>query len=1118
MQHAAGLQYGQGAVNSHQSPTFADITQTGGNTTSSLRQFRKKEGPEKNTNTDLNDTSHIARVPPHNHYPARPNDYYRYPQQYPDYTTAPYKESPAQVKYSEIAETPLQNVDHLSKHKDLMDMCNLQQMPASRQQNYASNPALQYHPESQYQQYKYAQCRKYPPQENDFLAKLQRINPTMARSIMSDHHIRESQTTYPHHYQNQRYYPAHNPAYNYQYNYPSCNYRANQMPVGGAQYNDRSLSPRNLMMNYSNSQKISPNYQQYNPPEYAQHYQHRRVGTTLPQDYYQQCRSAPYNMPNHQETNENRSGSGGLRHFIENWAEEEAPSEITPIFKENVRLHGNDTNNEQVFVINSSDFPPCLENVSLVPTENGQYIIKTGALDNSIVRIKETENNGERTVNLQIVEKNEESGEKTTAETTVPYQENQTKDCDQTDQGEGDKAKTSEAKDEESIETSVIVANEASIIKDMPLIDEETPTEESNNLLEENHVTTTTKRTQRIFSVDDIIGTSPTQTRRNSLQFPPKGGDEDCVEKEDQDEEEDEEVELRDAISVEDNSVILEIGGALVQLNINQVNGTKILSVLALSESLVIDVNGNYQEGVEEEIEDLQCQNEVVIGEENEENEVTLEENLKKSDTKSLREEEDLKKTDEETKPIEEELKKRKQTDKEEILKKCDEEEIKISESVDETKKTEAESVERLKKCDEEELRKAESIDERKKIEVEKLKKRDEELKKAELIDEKKKTEVDKSKKRDEEELKKAESIDEKKKIEAEKLKKRDRKLCEVEQEVKKGETVDENEKIKLETVEKSKKREKKLKCEEEELLKKTEPMKDETCEKLKKREKKLTEENDEKLKKREDESHEKKKRDDEIKQKKKRDNHERKKREKKLSSEESEEKMKKVAGEEEVKKKRERSLSEEMKKPNVETNEDEEIVLKKHGKKAIIESDDSENEESGTKLNETKDKKIDDLIREEIFEECARLTEEISKKSEEVKEVEKPVTKAAKKLYVTDSSLKKPKLSKLEETVNKIKSLKEKTANKEEKKPSKKVTFNLDNEEMDRKKLSWEEYNNRKRKAPTNEPKNKIMENTVTSSDDINDETVKKLPDCALIRIVCEITKVNFSKCRFFM
>ncbi|XP_044260559.1 trichohyalin-like [Tribolium madens] len=1222
MQHA-GLQYGQGAVNSHQSPTFADITQTGGNTTSSLRQFRKKEGLEKNSNTDLNniDTSHIARVPPHNHYPARPNDYYRYPQ-YPDYS-APYKESPAQVKYSEIAETPLQNVDHLQKHKDIhMDMCNLQQMPASRQQNYASNPALQYHPESQYQQYpqlgKYnvpptPQCRKYPTQENDFLAKLQRINPTMARSIMSDHHIRESQSTYPHHYQNQRYYPTHNPAYNYQYNYPSCNYRTNQMPVGGAQYpaqNDRSLSPRNLMMNYSNSQKISPNYGQYNPPEYAQHYQHRR--TALTQEYYQQtCRSASY-MGGHQitEANENRAGSGGLRHFIENWAEEEGPNEITPIFKENVRLHSNDTNNEQVFVINSSDLPPCLENFSLVPTENGQYIIKSGTLDNSIVRIKETENS----VNLQIVEKNDsllEEIAKTSEDTTVPYQENQTKDCDETTKNKSqseEQPKANEEKEEESVETSVIVANEASVIKDMPLIDEdhheekkeETPPIEENDkdLLEESHVTTTTKRTQRIFSVDDIIGTFPTQTRRNSLQFPLKGEEESensPNEENHSKEEENEEVELRDAISVEDNCVILEIGGALVQLNINHVNGTKILSVLPLSESLVIDVNGNYQEGIEEEIEeDLQCQNEVVIGEENEENEVSLEFNETEDDEKKHKPQKMKKNSEDEviTKKAEKEKSNLETED-------CVNKVKKVEESVEKGKKKAPEMKKPEKKilCEEEELKKVEPTDDKKKIEdqiVEKLKKReekkheknlvcDEQLKKTELNDEKNKIGdevVEKLKKREEkkreknllceEELKKTELNDEKNKIGdevVEKLKKREEKKREknlaCEEELKKTLPNNEKKKFDYEVVEKLKKREEKKRdkklCEEE--LKKTEPI--EETKKID--EKKLTEENEENLKKREEENHEKKKRDDDIRQKKKHEDesNERKKRDKKLSEEselkkvEEREVRKKHEEGQEKKKRDRRSVSEEMKKrekkPNVEEeshikklnnediqskNLDEDIVLKKNGKKAVIESDDSESEEivdkkiekqpklcvieekeenTKKKINEespVKDKKVDDKIREEILEECARLTEEMPqsgetlKKTEEIKEIEKPVTKAAKKLYVTDSSVKKPKeekqkLSKLEETVNKIKSLKEKTAKKEEKKSPKKVTFNLETEireiskeEIDRKKLSWEEYNKRKRKAPlaSDEPKNKIMENTVTSSDDISETVVEKI------------------------
>ncbi|KAH0807853.1 hypothetical protein GEV33_014938 [Tenebrio molitor] len=482
-------------------------------------------------------------------------------------------------------------------------------------------------------------------------------------------------------------------------------------------------------MNYGTSpQKISPGYSQYNAPEYAQHYQHRRA--SIPQEYYQQaCRANPY-MGGHQispESNDNRGASGGLRHFIENWAEEEGPADITPIFKENIRIH-NDSTNEQVFVINSSDIP--LENVALVPTENGQYIIKS---DSSVVRIKETttENNGERTVNLQIVEATpkpdcmlaEESNKTSTEETppTVPYQENQTaKDCDEetkTSQSSEEQKKSSEepiqqaenthteTDEHSSSEMSVIVSNEVSVIKDMPIIEEdhaknednakkndqdkkddetteekqeessETTVEENSeekevaqdeseetNVLEENHVTTTTKRTQRIFSVDDIInniGNSPNQSRRSSLQFAPKGDEEKCedspVDDEKLSEEAEEEMEYRSAISVDDDSVILEIGGALVQLNINHLNGTKILSVLPLTDSLVIDVNGNYQDceesgvtapeeerlveedqsveenphaQIEDDISTSVCQSEVVIGEENVEDEVFFDLNV----------------------------------------------------------------------------------------------------------------------------------------------------------------------------------------------------------------------------------------------------------------------------------------------------------------------------------------------------------------------------------------------------------------------------------------------------------------------------------------------------------
>lgn len=631
-----------------------------------------------------------------------------------------------------------------------------------------------YKPESQYQQYhpsqipKYnmpnipSQCRKYPPHENEFLAKLQRINPSMARSIISDHHMRDPQAAYSgmdqaRMYQNQRYFPnpmQNNPSYNYhnipQPYYPSsCNYpRSNQMSVGGAQYpginqhSERSLSPRNMNMgmNYgAPPQKVSPNYGQYNPPEYAQHYQHRRASMP-PQEYYQQsCRTTAY-MPPHQlppETADNRPSSG-IRHFIENWAEEEGPGEsLAPIFKESVRLH-NDASNEHVFVIESSAIPQ-LENVALVPTENGQYIIKSGIDNNSIVRIeKPNEDVTERAVNLQIIESNTKTdcmllNENLTNEETanpVPYKENQINtNCDEktilneplSEAPIVEKPQQTK-KDTIDAEPSVIVCNEVSVIKDMPLIDEpltlqveehrlaeilepeitnntekekalteekektieereeriveekqvaedkektaaehieklvpevkELATSEEKEaeeevdddddddgdnpakilekelLLTENHITSSTKRTQRIFSVDDIINTAgaiSSQTRRNSLQLI-EYFDNSSLSKEDEDKDEQEEDKTRDktenqeektdehkhgeeevdeeatytnAISVEENSIILEIGGALVQLNLNHYNGTKVLSVLPLSESLVIDVNGNLQDNLE---------------------------------------------------------------------------------------------------------------------------------------------------------------------------------------------------------------------------------------------------------------------------------------------------------------------------------------------------------------------------------------------------------------------------------------------------------------------------------------------------------------------------------------
>ncbi|KAJ8953709.1 hypothetical protein NQ314_007319 [Rhamnusium bicolor] len=496
----AGQQYGQGGASSHPGAPYGhtDSSTSNGSITSSLRQFRKKDVEKQ----QVNDTgasvaeSHVARVAPHNHYPPRPTECYRYPSQFQDYSLS------SQVKYSEISDPqPLQEqlsptVIQKAKGKEYMDMCNVQQTHMKQpypdhlnsQQSYPpdSNPHghaqyLQkdpqvhppYKPESQYfpkepqyqqlphQIQKYnmpTQIRKYP--ENDFLSKLRRIHPTMARSIMSDHHLQESQPSYqamdqnrmyPH--QNQRYMnysssmqsnpypPSYMPPQHYS-NYPaSCSYtRPSQMGPRFPSMNnhERSLSPRrgytdNLPippMNYTGlPQKISPNYSQYNSPEYAQHYQHRRPAMA-PQEYYQQhCRTTqylPHQMPS-QEISENRvTVSDSIKQYIENWADEETASEMNQIetnrmCKENLRIR-DDQSTETVYMINASELQYLENGIPLVTSENGiplvaengQYILKSGvAIDNStgMVRIVEktnhlesSDNNMDRVVNLHIMD------------------------------------------------------------------------------------------------------------------------------------------------------------------------------------------------------------------------------------------------------------------------------------------------------------------------------------------------------------------------------------------------------------------------------------------------------------------------------------------------------------------------------------------------------------------------------------------------------------------------------------------------------------------------------------------------------------------------------------------
>lgn len=75
----------------------------------------------------------------------------------------------------------------------------------------------QYPAQLQHQMQKYnmppTQMRKFPPSENEFLSKLQQINPMVARSIMSDHHLQEPQKTYQNMDQSRMYPLHHNQRY-----------------------------------------------------------------------------------------------------------------------------------------------------------------------------------------------------------------------------------------------------------------------------------------------------------------------------------------------------------------------------------------------------------------------------------------------------------------------------------------------------------------------------------------------------------------------------------------------------------------------------------------------------------------------------------------------------------------------------------------------------------------------------------------------------------------------------------------------------------------------------------------------------------------------------------------
>ncbi|XP_045468726.1 uncharacterized protein LOC123676671 isoform X2 [Harmonia axyridis] len=303
----AGQHYGEGVTPVQESPFVSTVGHnSSSNSTSSLRQFRKKENVEKAsivngaaTNQDSTNSSHVARVAPHNHYPHKQNEYFRYPPQYPEYSS-PYKEST--VKYSEIAEPVIQSIPHLDhlppsvltkhKEKEYVEMCNIPQQSHlnkaypehqfNGQQNYTPEMSMHhqymhkepqssqmhssYKPESQYipkegvfnhqippfLKYNIPQSRNYVPLDNSSLAPFQRMDPHLARSFMNDHHhMREFPTEYGPmeqsrmYAQKQRYYPTPLPPSNSTYppNYPHRNIPAQQYNYPSCNY------PRTAQMN-----------------------------------------------------------------------------------------------------------------------------------------------------------------------------------------------------------------------------------------------------------------------------------------------------------------------------------------------------------------------------------------------------------------------------------------------------------------------------------------------------------------------------------------------------------------------------------------------------------------------------------------------------------------------------------------------------------------------------------------------------------------------------------------------------------------------------------------------------------------------------------------------------
>ncbi|VEN50329.1 unnamed protein product [Callosobruchus maculatus] len=459
--------------------TQQDQGSNAGSVTTSLRQFRKEKQALQDGNTSvINENQHVARVAPHNHYPSipRPSDCYRYPTQYQDYNLSPLDQSTGKPRPEAMcnAMPPQSYADlHMAPpSRAAYHQGTGQPGGGKREQDYLNTMAGGGHSR----------------RENDFLSKLQRIHPSMARSIMSDHHMQEAaqagggyrpppggvsgggmdQNRMYATAQSQRYMnygtpvgspygagpPPHafmpqTPGYPGSYHHPaapppaSCSYaRSSHHPLtpptsryphhperegasNGLPYHHPHLAHQGQYPNPMQKGVGYPGaYPGQHPPsqEYAQHYQHRSR-----EAYYQQhCRPSQY-LPHQMappEIQESRVPvSNNLKQFLENWAEEEAVTEMqmetTEMCKDGGRVPREDQSAE-IYMINASELQyfensgiPLVTEAGIplqVTSENGQYIIKNGvALDNTGLRIfnKQSEidlESGERVVNVHIMD------------------------------------------------------------------------------------------------------------------------------------------------------------------------------------------------------------------------------------------------------------------------------------------------------------------------------------------------------------------------------------------------------------------------------------------------------------------------------------------------------------------------------------------------------------------------------------------------------------------------------------------------------------------------------------------------------------------------------------------